>query len=396
MVRKIAKGIGYLILLLLAAIALFAAFNSTLVSNIAKVGGAKITEVEKYQPAQIVKGCSGPALVSDAAGLPGATFEQMKAYSDQHGGVGLAVLRDGKLAAESYRAGANAATRASSQSMHKTVVAIMIGAAIGDGLIGSVDDPVGRYIDEWKDDPRGKITLRQLLSMASGLHNPSFSKMEMAAMNMMLADVSSAALGLKIEGKAGTFNYNNGNFQIAGLALSRALKKAERGDYAAYLSEKLWCPLGNADASLWLERAGGEPRYYAYLDASVQDWARVGQLIAQQGKWGDKQLLPADWISKMAEPSPGNANYGLGIWRGTPWVKQRGYSKEVAMTVPQKEAMLADDVLFLDGFGGQRVYIIPSAKLVLSRSGETDMAWDDSVLVNIALRGLQSPAPAGQ
>jgi CubicO group peptidase (beta-lactamase class C family) len=216
--------------------------------------------------------------------------------------------------------------------------------------------------------------------------------MEMAAMNLMLAHVSNAALGLKVEGPPGVFNYNNGNFQIAGLALSRALKKAGRGDYAAYLSEKLWCPLGNGDASLWLEHDGGEPRYYAYLDASARDWARVGQLIAQQGKWGDKQLLPAEWVAEMAKPSAGNPNYGLGIWRGTPWVKERHYSKEVAMTVPQKEAMLADDVLFLDGFGGQRVYIIASAKLVLSRSGETNMAWDDSILVNTALRALERDA----
>lgn len=394
MVRKIAKIIGYLLLAVLLAIAVFIAFNWTMVANIAKVGGAKITEVDLFQPAQTVKGCPGPDFTADPAALPKGAFAQIKAYSDQHDAVGLIVLRGGKLAAEAYRSGAGPGTRASSQSMHKTVVAMMIGAAIGDGLIGSVDDPVGLYIDEWKDDPRGKISLRQLLSMASGLHNASLSKMEMAAMNLMLADVSKAALGLQIEEAPGRFNYNNANSQIAGIALSRALKKAGRGDYAAYLSEKLWCPLGNTDASLWLEHEGGEPRYYAYLDASVRDWARVGQLIAQGGKWGDKQLLPAGWIAEMAKPSPGNANYGLGIWRGTPWVKERRYSREVAITVSHREAFLADDVLFLDGFGGQRVYIVPSAGLVLSRSGEVDMTWDDSVLVNTALRGLKRDAAA--
>jgi hypothetical protein len=78
----------------------------------------------------------------------------------------------------------------------------------------------------------------------------------------------------------------------------------------------------------------------------------------------------------------------MGIWRGSPWTKQRRYSREVAMTVPQREAFLADDVVYFDGFGGQRVYIVRSAGLVIARSGEPDADWDEGALVNLALRGL--------
>ena len=193
---------------------------------------------------------------------------------------------------------------------------------------------------------------------------------------------------LAVETRPGTFNYNNANMQIAGTALSRALKHAKRGDYASYLSQSLWCPLGNADASLWLEHPGGEPRYFAFLDATVRDWARVGELIRLNGQWHGKALLPAEWIAEMTKPSPANPNYGLGIWRGSPWVKARRYSKEVSMTATHSEAYLADDVVYLDGFGGQRVYVVPSAGLVIARSGETSKTWDDAVLVNLALRAL--------
>lgn len=389
MIRKIAKGFGYLFLLLFIAIILFAAFNWRIVSNMASVSGAKITEVDLYQPAQSLKGCKRTDLPVDQAGLPAAAFAQMKAYSDKHGGVGLIVLRNGAVAGEAYRAGASAATRASSQSMHKTVVGMMAGVAVADGLIPSIDVPVGQYLTEWENDPRGKIPLRQFLSMASGLHNPSMAKFEMDAMNLMLGDVTDAALSAEIERAPGKFNYQNIDFQIAGLVLSRALQAKSRGDYASWLSQKIWCPLGNADAALWLEHTGGEPRYFAYLDASVRDWARVGELIRGQGLWQGQQLIPADHMTAFAAPSPGNPSYGLGVWRGTPWNKERRYSSQWNFGVTHSAPYLADDVLFLDGFGGQRVYIVPSAGLVISRSGETSMTWDDAILVNIALKAVQ-------
>lgn len=388
MVRKALKWIGYLLLMLLGLIAIFAAFNWTLVANMMKIGQPGITEVAKFQPAMTVKGCPADRFETNAAALPAIVFAELKAYSDAHQGVGLVVLVDGKIAGEAYRQGADQTTRTSSQSMHKTVLAMMVGAAIEDGVIASVDDPVGNYLGEWRDDPRGQISFRQLLTMASGLENPSMAKMELAAMHMMLGDVSDAALGLEIAERPGAFNYNNGNFQIAGTALSRALGQAKRGTYARYLSDRLWCPLGNRSATLWLEDEGGEPRYFAFLDASVRDWARVGELIRNRGARDGKQLLPAAWIDEMARPSPGNANYGLGIWRGSPWTKSRAYSRESKFKATHSAPYLADDVLFLDGFGGQRVYIVPSAKLVIARSGETSMTWDDARLVNIALKAL--------
>jgi CubicO group peptidase (beta-lactamase class C family) len=388
MLRKIGKGIGYVLAVLLVLIAGFTAFNWTLVSNIVAIGGAKVTEVSRFQPSQRVKGCTTAPLANDPARFPAANFAAMKAYSDRHGGVGLIVLRDGAVVGEAYRPGASAGTQASSQSMHKTVVGLMAGTAVAEGLIPSLDVPVGRYITEWKDDARGKIPLRRFLHMASGLHNPSMAKMELAALNLMMGDVTDAALGVAIERAPGQFNYQNIDYQIAGTVLSRAIKAKSRGDYAAWLSQKLWCPLGNADGRLWLEDEGGEARYFAYLDASVRDWARVGELIRNQGQWQGQQLVPAAHVAEFAAPSPGNPNYGMGIWRGSPWQATRRYSAQWDFGVQHSAAYLADDVLFLDGFGGQRVYIVPSAGLVISRSGETSMTWDDAQLVNIALKGL--------
>ena len=390
MIRKIAKGFGYLVLLLILGLALVVAFNWTLVRNMTALRGIKITEVAKFEPTKAVKGCAGAALPVADGTFPTAAFAEIKAYSDQHQGVGLIVLRDGAVVGEAYRPGASAATRTASQSMHKSVVGIMAGAAVADGVIGSIDDPVGLYISEWADDPRGKIPLRRFLTMSSGLYNPSMAKMEMAALNLMLGDVSDAALDAKIARAPGAFNYQNIDFQVAGIALSRALKKAGRGDYAGWLSQKLWCPLGNANATLWLEHEGGEPRYFSNLDATVRDWARVGELIRNNGAWQGRQLVPAAHMAEFAAPSAGNPGYGLGVWRGSPWQQSRRYSAQWAFGVTHSAPYLADDVLFLDGFGGQRVYVVPSAGLVIARSGESSMTWDDAVMVNIALKALAS------
>jgi CubicO group peptidase (beta-lactamase class C family) len=390
MLRKILKWLGLLVLALLALIGVYLAIHHRAVGNMARVAGAPVTDVSKFTPAETVKGCPGPALAEAPAGtLSPASFAAMRDWSNKHGGVGLLVLVDGQIAGEAYASGVTAATRTQSNSMHKSVVAMLLGAALADGTIKSADDPVGLYIPAFKDDPRGQITLRQLLAMASGLKNPSMTKMDSAAIELMLGDVSEAALSLPSEGKPGTFNYNNANMQLAGTALANAIRNAGKGRYANYLAQKIWCPLGNSDAQLWLEFEGGQPRYFAYLNAGLRDWAKVGELLRRKGEWNGEQLIPAAWIAAITAPSPGNPNYGMGIWRGSPWLKARRYSKEVAMTVPQREAFLAEDVVYFDGFGGQRVYVVPSAGLVIARAGEPVQDWDESAQVNLALKGLK-------
>ena len=389
MAKTILKWLGILLLILLALVAIYAAMHPRAMRNMVRVGGAGVAEVDVFQPAQVVRGCTGAPFERAPDGtLPAASFAAMKRYSDALGGRALVVLVDGKIAAEAYAPGTGPGTRMQSYSMHKSMVGILTGAAIADGLIGSVDDPVGTYISEWKRDPRGTMTIRQLLTQSSGIHNPSMATMEGAAVEIMLGEVTRNTLALPRDSGPGTFNYSNANFQLAGTAIARATKR--RGGYAAYLSGRIWCPLGNADALLWLEHAGGEPRYFAYLNATVRDWARVGELLRRRGDWNGRQLVPAEWVDSITAPSPGNPNYGMGIWRGSPWLKARRYSREVSLMVPQNEAFLADDVVYFDGFGGQRVYVVPSAGLVIARAGEPDTAWEESALVNAALRGLRA------
>jgi CubicO group peptidase (beta-lactamase class C family) len=231
--------------------------------------------------------------------------------------------------------------------------------------------------------------------MASGLKNYSLAKQEWPAMKLMLSDdIEDTALSIPVlEAPFTRFNYKNADSQIAGAVIRRAAEKAGKGDYASYASSALWCPLGNAPATLWLEDKGGAPRFYAGLQANLMDWARLGQLLLDQGKVGDKQVVPADWISTMTTPSRNNPNYGLQVWLGSPYVERRAYNSETPAKAFHSKPYLADDVIYLDGFGGQRVYVVPSRRLVIARTGNPNMKFDDAVLVNLALAALPAPAP---
>lgn len=397
--KRVLIWIGRLGAVLVAAIALFAAFNWTMVRNMVAAGGKSNTETEHLVASQTVIGCElRPIVKSKAKPISDQTLGHMQAFSDKHKGLGLLVLYDGKLVYERYAKGVAGDTRMQTFSMNKSVTAMMIGIALADGKIKSIDTPLGVTLPELNLDGatiatrpvRGGITLRHLLTMASGLHNPSMANGEWAAMSIMLADnIEKTALGLPMERVPGTeFKYNNANPQIAGAVIRRALGKES---YASYLSRTLWCGVGNATATLWAESAGGAPRFYAGLNAGLHDWARLGQLVLDKGSVGGKQIVPADWIAAMTTASATNSNYGMHIWLGSPADGTREYSPEAGIAAKHSAPYTAKDVFFFDGFGGQRVYIIPSSNLVIARTGETDMSWDDAPLVNLALAGMQAP-----
>ena len=129
---------------------------------------ATVLDTQLYRPVAPLRGCigSGFPVAASAPDLSVAPdLSAAKAYSDAANGVGLIVLKNGAVLHESYGAGANPASLTASASMMKSVLALAFGIALDRRIIRSIDDPVRRYLSEWKDDPRGAITLRQLLSM---------------------------------------------------------------------------------------------------------------------------------------------------------------------------------------------------------------------------------------
>lgn len=338
---------------------------------------ATVLDTQLYRPVASLKGCPG-ANFPTAVNPP--DLAAAKAYSDEAKGIGLIVLRNGTVLHESYTSGAGPASLTASASMMKSVLALAYGIAVDRRIIRSIDDPVRRYLPEWRHDPRGAITLRQLLTMSSGLGPSNFSQL------LFSTDIDAVALSTpKVVEPDTVFAYNNASSQIAGAALDRQLRKRGDRDFTSFLQRMLWCPLGNGDAELWIDREGGRPHYFAGMHASLRDWARIGELIRNQGRVGKRQLVSAKWIAEMAKPAKTNANYGLHIWLGSPWVAKRRYSAQNPVVIVHRAPYDADDVVYFDGFGGQRVYVIPSRGITIARTGFANLVYDDAVIVNATL-----------
>jgi CubicO group peptidase (beta-lactamase class C family) len=353
-------------------------------------GGDLVLDVDALQPQEIVPGRDGRPFRQVAGwrrALSQKAVDEAIAYVKPFNTQALLVWHKGALQLEWYGEGFDRNSRSSPASMMKPVMALAMGAAIDAGKIKSIDDPVGAYIDEWKNDPRGAITLRQVLQMSTGLAFDSSRDPNARPMRLLMGtDIQGVTLETPMAKAPGAeFQYNNFNSQVGGLIIERATGMR----FSQWLSRSVWTPIDARDASVWLDRPGGMARTYCCLIATAQDWLRVGLLIKNEGRARGRQIVSKAFIRDMLTPSPLNANFGFQVWFGAPWVQQRSYGPAIAVTIPfSREATYAPDLVFFDGSGGQRVYISRKSDFVIVRIGKSTFAWDDAVLPNIIANDL--------
>ncbi len=249
---------------------------------------------------------------------------------DEYRVTGVIALHHGRIVLERYAHGRTAQDRWFSASAAKSVTATLIGAAIRDGLIGSIDDPITRYIPELKSAPAfDGVTLRHLMTMSSGLRfNENYTD--------LTSDIALTDGGEVIDGRppivtyamkltrahppGAVEDYQTIDIDLIGIALSRVLKGQTVSDY---LSEKIWRPAGmEADANWVLDKTGIE-RGGCCVSATLRDYARFGLFIAKGDLGPAGAALPPGWIDKARKPvwpiTDGGSGYGWG-W----WVRQDG------------------------------------------------------------------------
>jgi CubicO group peptidase (beta-lactamase class C family) len=343
----------------------------------------------KSGPLERVRG--GPLIdipVSSTSQIDPAALASAVTYGEQTDTHALIVFHDGAIRLEHYYPGHDADEITPTQSMHKSVVAMLVGIAIEEGYIHSVDDPAHLYLPEWANDDRQFITIRQMLQQTSGINFATFGINPLGGFFQLMlgADVTPVALNLEQEVPAGSrFDYNSAIPQNMGLILQRATGKR----YAEYLSEALWRHLGVPDAWVVLDsEEKGMARTSCCLDATARSWLRLGLLHLDKGRVGNRQVVPEQWMRDIATPSNHNPNYGYFTWLGNEHSKYRYYNRKTSTRVLHSEPYVAPDVIYFDGFGGQRVYIITSRKLVIVRTGAISPGWDDAYLPNVIVRGL--------
>lgn len=237
-------------------------------------------------------------------------------YFTRQNVAGLLVLKDGKIAFERYGLGNTRDTRWISFSVTKSVVSMLVGAAIKDGYIDSVDEMVSDYLPRLQGSPYDESTLRNILQMASGVAwNEDYAD---PASDVNTADWQTVALydylGRKPRdsepGKV--FNYNTAETNLVGTLLRSAIGN----NLSTYLEYKIWQPFGmEADAYWNLTEPGGGEFGGCCINATLRDYGRLGLFALNEGRLADgTAVLPVNWMTESTTPSPANPIYGYLWW----------------------------------------------------------------------------------
>ena len=284
----------------------------------------------------------------------------------------LLVLHDARIVAERYAPGFSAKTPMPGWSMAKTATAVLIGALVKGGKL-SVEQ--NALLPEWRaaGDPRAEITLDQLLRMTSGLHfteryNDPGS--DVALMLFARADGAGYAIDKPLDAAPGTrWQYSSGTSNVLSRVIRVALGGSEQ-DYLAFPRRVLFNPLGMHSAIIEPD-ASGTYVTSSYMYATARDWARLGELLRQDGVWGGHRILPQGWVRYMATPTPQSQRKDFGAHL---WVKVTPPFNSMFVPAPA----LPPDAFHAIGYEGQFVSVIPSRRLVVVRLGLSrgDHVWD--------------------
>lgn len=245
------------------------------------------------------------------------------AHLDATQTAALLIVHDGRLRYEHYADGSGPTELRTSFSAVKSIVSTLVGLAIEDGAIGSVDDPITDYLPELleHDERFGAITLHDLMTMSSGLaYEERGLPWSDDAQTYYGTDLRATAQSARVAEPPGqAFLYNNYNLLLEGLILERATGRR----VSDYLAERLWAPLGaEADATFSLdsERSGFE-KMESGFNARPRDYARFGLLFAEAGRVDGVEVVPADWVTRATGGSGAlgpNPVYAYHWWTGAP------------------------------------------------------------------------------
>jgi CubicO group peptidase (beta-lactamase class C family) len=291
----------------------------------------------------------GTPLPTFAPGGEGAV--QLQRNIDDFKLAGIVVLHDGKLRLERYALGYSAAGRWVSFSVAKSLTSTLVGVAIKDGYISSVDDVATRYIPELRDSAYDGVTVRQLLTMTSGAKwNEDYTDVKADVALMYSAPVDSgmdatvsymrklardAAPGQK-------WHYSTGETNLIGVLVARATMK----DLATYASEKIWARYGmERDASWMLDRTGHE-QGGCCMQATTRDYARLGQFILDGARIDGQSVVADGWLEAVTRKQVdiGQPGFGYGYqW----WTRDEGAFNAY-------------------GIHGQQIHIDPARRLVIA------------------------------
>ncbi|WP_027377389.1 serine hydrolase domain-containing protein [Kaistella palustris] len=307
--------------------------------------------------------------------------DYLKKYVTDNHITGIVVLQNGKVQLEVYGAESNRQTKWTSFSVAKSVTSMLLGAALKDGSVKSLDDPLSKYIAALQNVDYGKVTVRQLLTMTSGIawnedyadENSDVASMYRQPCIGKEAHIVSYMKNLPAAHEPGTvWNYSTGETDLLGILIEEATGKS----LASYLSEKIWKPWGMESSAFWLaDECSGGNFGGSGLSATVRDFARLGTVMLFRDENGHHPFFADEYVqnavSLLQPTGTGGSGYGYLWWRN------------------------ADGSYAAFGIFGQMIYINPKTNVVIAQiaawpsAGSRELSAKRSEFIKAVEKALQ-------
>ncbi len=357
MLKKLLLGLAFIFLVL---IGLSYTPRFSHLRNFALWGKHTIHDY-KTHPTRVVESGGAPQFWPlDSNYNKGVIPDSLMKIIDSNDTHAFLVIQNGKLLYEKYWDGYTPKTLSGSFSAAKSIISLLIGIALDEGKIKSLDEPVGNYVPHFKTSGLEKVRIKDLLTMSSGTNykESDLGYFSLNATGYYGDDEAYLIDQLKYKEPSGTtWDYRSADTQVLGFIVEKAF-----GDNISHLvSERFMKPMGAESDALWLlDGAKKHEKAFCCFNGVAHDYARFGQLVLQNGKWGEKQIVSSNYVQTATTP----ATYLKDAYENENPVDFYGY--QYWMFKEQGHDIVAQNGLF-----GQYVYIIRDKNAVVVRLGES-------------------------
>jgi CubicO group peptidase (beta-lactamase class C family) len=355
-----------------------------------------------YQPLEPVPGDQRwqplPAREPAARRVSAEAWAAARDYAARSNSNALVVWHDGAVEYAEYFGRHRAELPVVARSLAKPVTTVAVGRALALGRIQSLDQPAATRFDEWQAWPKNAILVRHLLDMRGGFlaQGPTFDPASIFARAYASPRHDEVMLReYPLTHTPGTrYEYANTPSDLVAPLIERATGQR----YAGFLSREVFKPIGAPDGQVWINRPGGVAHAGCCLLAPAELWLRLAILLMDDGVWNGQRLLPEGYVQAVRTPTPQNPWAGMGVYVAGDYVERRGAGNpDLPPPIPKtlhSEPYLARDLFLFDGNANQAVWIVPSLRLIVLRTGDDPPRgpglpeWDNAFLPNTIIRGL--------
>lgn len=316
---------------------------------------ADITDYQFFDNDTVKAGVGQPWKISERYNQKTITPEILK-KAEKKKTIAYLVIQNDSILFEQYWDGYSDSSLSGSFSMAKSVVSLLIGIALEEGKIGSLDDKIAQYIPEFDRDKTDQISIKDVLTMSAGFkYVESYFNIFGKTAATYYGDNLNEIIGkLKSKREPGKIHYySSAETQVLGWILENVYQQP----LAKIFSEKLWTKIGAEHDALWsTDKKGGNAKAFCCLNSNARDFARLGQLVLQNGQWNGEQIVPAQYIQEATTPATWLT------YEDKP-VDFYGYQ----MWIMERQGL---KIPYFWGILGQLVFIIPEKNAVVIRLGE--------------------------